>query len=226
MLDEIDYEAVAQDLKGFGYALVRTAGGEEALMSAARGLGRCVGAGGFGFVHLDAVGSDEWLGRHTESLTDGPTPLRYFALGCLFPAARGGATHLYDGSEAARLLVGLYPESRQVRIRYRSAHRAESSEHPLIAEHEQHGAVLRFRSACEHNTVTAGPVGLSDVELYKAVEGAVGAALVHVQMWRAGEVLIVDNHRMLHSRAPFAGRRHMLRVRYDDPLHQTVRLAG
>lgn len=44
-------------------------------------------------------------------------------------------------------------------------------------------------------------------------------------MWRAGEVLIVDNRRMLHSCAPFTGLRHMLRVRYDDPLHQTVNLA-
>jgi hypothetical protein len=29
---------------------------------------------------------------------------------------------------------------------------------------------------------------------------------------------------MLHSRAPFSGMRHMLRVRYDDPLHQAVTL--
>jgi hypothetical protein len=27
---------------------------------------------------------------------------------------------------------------------------------------------------------------------------------------------------MLHSRAPFAGLRHMPRFRYDDPLHPTV----
>jgi len=31
---------------------------------------------------------------------------------------------------------------------------------------------------------------------------------------------------MLHSRAPFAGLRHLLRFRYDDPLYQTVILGG
>jgi alpha-ketoglutarate-dependent taurine dioxygenase len=217
---------VARDLKSFGYALVATDGGGQGLMSAAHGLGRCVGARSFGFAHLRAIGSNDYLGRHTESLTDGPVPLRYFALGCLVPAARGGATHLYDGADAARLLQGMYPEACEVRVRYRSAHRPESADHPLIVEHEELGPVLRYRSACEHNTVMARPMGLSDAELYAIVEGAVGAALVHVHTWRAGEVLLVDNHRMLHSRAPFTGLRHMLRVRYDDPVHQTVTLAG
>jgi alpha-ketoglutarate-dependent taurine dioxygenase len=48
--------------------------------------------------------------------------------------------------------------------------------------------------------------------------------VAHIHEWRAGDLLIVDNHRMLHSRAPFVGLRHVLRVRYDDPLHQTVSL--
>jgi len=38
-------------------------------------------------------------------------------------------------------------------------------------------------------------------------------------------LLLVNNHTMLHSRAPFAGLRHMLRFRYDDPLHPAVILA-
>ena len=137
MLSEIEFDAVAQELRNFGYAVVRTAGDEGMLMSAARALGLLVGARSFGYLHLRAVDSRVWLGRHTESLTDGPTPLQYFALGCLVPAAEGGETHLYDGSRAARLLAGLLPGAGEVRIRYRSGYRPEVSDHPLVVEHEQ-----------------------------------------------------------------------------------------
>ena len=226
VLSGIEFDAVAEELQSSGYAIVRTAGDEPTLMSAARALGRLVGAHSFGYVHLRAVESAAWLGRHTESLTDGPTPLRHFALGCFVPAAEGGATHLYDGSRAAPLLVGLLPGAGEVRIRYRSAYRPEVSDHPLIAEHEQHGQVLRFRSVSELNTVITKPPGLNEADLYAAVEKAVSASLAYVHAWGVGDLLVVDNHRMLHSRAPFAGLRHMLRVRYDDPLHRTVTLDG
>jgi Taurine catabolism dioxygenase TauD, TfdA family len=226
MLSEIEFDAVEEGLQSFGYAVVRTAGDERVLMSAAHALGHLVGARSFGYVYLRAVESGFWLGRHTESLTDGPTPLRYFASGCLVPAMEGGATHLYDGSRAARLLAGLMPGADEVRIRYRSAYRPEVSDHPLAVEHEQYGRVLRFRSASEHNTVIAKPVGLSEADLYAAVEELVSVSLALVHTWSIGDLLVVDNHRMLHSRAPFAGLRHMVRVRYDDPLHQTVTPAG
>lgn len=224
-LGEIDFDAVSQDLEGLGYAEVSTGGGEDGLMAAVHAVGRQVGAHGFGCMHLRATGSELWLGRHTESLTDGATPLRYFALGCLVPAEQGGATHLYDGSEAAHILRALYPETREVHIRYRSAYRPEISDHPLIVEHKLYGAVLRYRSASEYNSMITRPTGMSEPDLYAVIENALGASLVHVHTWRAGDLLIVDNHRMLHSRAPFAGLRHMLRVRYDDPVHQTATLA-
>jgi alpha-ketoglutarate-dependent taurine dioxygenase len=50
----------------------------------------------------------------------------------------------------------------------------------------------------------------------------VSRSLALTHSWHAGDLLLVDNHAMLHSRAPFAGLRHMLRFRYDDPLHPTV----
>lgn len=226
VLSEIEFDAAAEALHSVGYAIVHTRGDEEALTSAVHSLGRAVGALSFGYVHLRATDSGVWLGRHTESLTDGPTPLRYFALGCFVPAVQGGATHLYDGSQAARLLPELLPGSAEVFIKYRSAYRPEVSDHPLIVGHERYGQVLRFRSASEYNTVITKPVGLSETDLYAAVEEALSASLAYVHRWRAGDLLIVDNHRMLHSRAPFAGLRHMLRVRYDDPLNPTVSLEG
>jgi 8-oxo-dGTP diphosphatase len=45
----------------------------------------------------------------------------------------------------------------------------------------------------------------------------VSRSLALIHSWRAGDLLLVDNHTMLQSRAPFAGMRHMLRFRYDDP---------
>ena len=224
LLSEIEFDAVAEGLQELGYSVVHTSADAGTLMAAVHALGRFVGARSFGYVYLRTADSKVWLGRHTEALTDGPTPLRYFALGCLVPAPEGGATHLYDGSKAAHLLTGLVPAAAEVRIRYRSAYRSEVSDHQLIVQHERHGQVLRFRSASEHNTVLTRPAELSEGALYAAVEDAVSASLAHVHTWHGGDLLIVDNHRMLHSRAPFAGVRHILRVRYDDPLHQTVTL--
>ena len=87
-LSEVEFGAVAEGLQGLGYAVLRTAGDEGMLiLSAAQVLGRMVGARSFGYMYLRATESGSWLGRHTESLTDGPTPLRYFASGCLVPIA-------------------------------------------------------------------------------------------------------------------------------------------
>ena len=75
-----------------------------------------------------------------------------------------------------------------------------------------------MRSAPIAALALPGVPGSAEALLERTVSRSV--ALVH--SWRAGELLFVDNHTMLHSRAPFAGLRHMLRFRYDDPLHPTV----
>jgi alpha-ketoglutarate-dependent taurine dioxygenase len=144
----------------------------------------------------------------------------------LVPAASGGETLLIDGRKAARLLAGSLPGAGEVWIRYRSRYRPEFAEHPLIADDGPHGPVLRFRSATANNDIIAKPVGLSEAMLYAAVEDAVSRSLVLTHTWQAGELLVVDNHTMLHSRAPFTGLRHMLRFRYDDPIHPAVMIAG
>jgi hypothetical protein len=219
------FNKTGEELQALGYSVLRTAPDEGALISAAGALGNVIGARSLGVTHLRATGSDVWLGRHTETLTDASVPIRYFALGCLVPAARGGETLLFDGRKAARLLVASLPGARDVRIRYRSQYRPDVADHSLIVEDGQHGPVLRFRSATENNETITKPVGISDADLYAAVEDAVSSSLTLTHSWRAGELLLVDNHTMLHSRAPFAGPRHMLRFRYDDPLHPSVILA-
>lgn len=82
MLSDTELDIAVDGLRNLGYAVVHTSGESAALMLAARDLGRRIGARTFGYVHLRADGSPGWLGRHTESLTDSSTPLRYFALGC------------------------------------------------------------------------------------------------------------------------------------------------
>jgi hypothetical protein len=221
----IDFSNVGGGLDALGYSVLRTAHGQDASVSTASALGDLIGAQSLGVTHLRATDSDVWLGRHTEALTDAPTPIRYFALGCLVLAAHGGETLLFDGRKAARLLAGSLHGAREVRIRYRSQYHPEVADHSLIIEDERLGPVLRFRSATENNEIIIKPVGISEADLYAAVEGAVSRSLALMHSWRAGELLLVDNRTMLHSRAPFAGLRHMLRFRYDDPLHPAVILA-
>ncbi len=222
---DIDFNKIVRELEVLGYSVLRTTCDEGALISAASALGKVIGARSLGVTHLRAAGSDVWLRRHTETLTDGSVPIRYFALGCLIPATRGGETLLFDGRKAARLLTGSLHGAREIRIRYRSQYRREIADHSLIVEDQQHGPVLRYRSATENNEIIATPAGISEAALYAAVEDAVTSSLALIHSWRAGELLLVDNHTMLHSRAPFAGLRHMLRFRYDDPLHPTVIIA-
>jgi TfdA family taurine catabolism dioxygenase TauD len=213
---------IGTSLEAAGYSVLRTTCGEDALLSAACAFGNWIGARSVGVAHLRAAGSDVWLGRHTETLTDGPVPIRYFALGCLIPAANGGETLLFDGRKAALLLARSLQGAHEVRIRYRSQYRPEAADHSLIVDDKQLGPALRFRSATENNEIIAKPAGISEADLYTAVEDAVSRSLVLAHSWSVGELLLVDNHTMLHSRAPFAGLRHMLRFRYDDPLHPTV----
>lgn len=217
---------VGRGLELSGFLVLRTAPGEDALMSAACAFGNLVCARSVGVTHLRADGSEVWLGRHTETLTDGAAPIRYFALGCVVPATRGGETLLFDGRKAARLLEASLHDARKVRIRYRSQYRPDVADHSLIVDDKRHGPVLRFRSATGNNEVIAKPPDVSEADLYTAVEDAVSRSVALVHSWRAGELLVVDNRAMLHSRAPFAGLRHMLRFRYDDPLHPTVILGG
>jgi hypothetical protein len=85
---DIDVNKIGRGLKVLGYSLLPTVRDEDALITTASALGNLICAQSLGLTHLRATGSHVWLGRHTETLTDAPVPIRYFALGCLVPAAR------------------------------------------------------------------------------------------------------------------------------------------
>ncbi|MEU6247463.1 TauD/TfdA family dioxygenase [Glycomyces sp. NPDC047010] len=221
----IDLGELLLDLDVRGYGLIRAEPDQEAMTMAAARFGAYVGAGWIGVRLLESPGSAAWLPRHTEQLDD-PEPLHYFALGCLETASDGGATCLYDGRIAAHALLKLRPELAQVRITYRTEWRPSTATHPLVVHDPQHGAVLRFRSVLETNAVQGPlPLSISEEGLYAAVEAALSEAIAVVHRWRPGDLLIVDNRAMIHSREPFTGTRRMIRFRYDDPNFKTVIIA-
>ncbi len=136
------------------------------------------------------------------------------------------ATCLYDGRIAARALLESRPELAQVRITYTTEWRSTAATHPLVVRDPRHGAVLRFRSVLETNAVQGPlPPSLSEAGLYAEVEAALSEAVAVVHRWRPGDLLIVDNRAMIHSREPFTGTRRMIRYRYDDPHFKTVIIA-
>ncbi|WP_335991939.1 TauD/TfdA family dioxygenase [Glycomyces sp. MUSA5-2] len=221
----IDLDELLMDLDVRGYGLIRAEPDQEAMTTAAARFGAHVGAGWMGVRLLESSGSVDWLPRHTEQLDD-PESLRYFALGCLETANSGGATCLFDGRIAARALLKSLPELAQVRITYRTEWRPTAATHPLVVHDPQHGAVLRFRSALETNAVQEPlPSSVSEAGLYAEVEAALSEAVAVVHRWRPGDLLIVDNRAMIHSREPFTGTRRMVRYRYDDPNFKTVIIA-
>ncbi|MCD0447195.1 TauD/TfdA family dioxygenase [Glycomyces sp. A-F 0318] len=218
----IDLDELVMDLDVRGYGLIRAEPDQESMTAAAARFGAHVDVGWMGVRLLESPGSAAWLPRHTEQLDD-PEPLRYFALGCLEASASGGATCLYDGRIAARALLESWPELAQVRITYTTEWRPTAATHPLVVHDPQHGAVLRFRSALATNAVHGPlPPSISEASMYAEVEAALSAAVAVVHRWRPGDLLVVDNRAMIHSREPFTGTRRMVRYRYDDPHFKTV----
>jgi alpha-ketoglutarate-dependent taurine dioxygenase len=119
------------------------------------------------------------------------------------------------------------PELTKVRITYATHWRPNTATHPLLPDDPRHGPVLRYRSALDTNMVHGPlPSNMAEADLYDAVEAALDEALVIAHRWRPGDLLIVNNRTMIHSRQPFEGQRRMVRYRYDDPNFKTVIIGG
>lgn len=213
---------LTDDLRVRGYTLMRAEPDPKAMTEAASALGAHLGARWMGARVLEAESDRAWLPRHTEQLDDSE-PLAHFALGCLTPAAEGGATCLYDGRAAARALLAEDPRLTSVRIEYGTKWRPTKAVHPLIVTGAD-GPTLRFRSKLETNRVAQLPADLNEDNMYGKVEAALAEAIVLAHRWRSGDLLVVDNRAMIHARQPFTGTRRMIRFRYDDPHYQTVTL--
>jgi len=223
-----DLRDVCEEVKIRGYVNLRTDADEAAIAELATLVGQARGSNSLGMVTVQGQKAGAWLPMHTESISLGESDLNQcFALGCLEAAAVGGATCLYDGREAARSLAASFPEVLGVRISYRShAYPGEEATHPLIFDDPDYGLVLRYRSRLETNTVVSVPSTMNEDELYQAVDSAVRNALTLSHRWRPGDFLIVNNRFMIHARAPYEGSRALVRCRYDDPHHRTIKIGG
>ncbi|RCV88415.1 2-trimethylaminoethylphosphonate dioxygenase [Billgrantia montanilacus] len=173
----------------------------------------------------DLTMTQRGLEPHTDNPYRDPIP-GYIWLHCLTNAAEGGDSTLADGFMAARLLHERDPEAYEclTRItpgfRYRDGDTHLESEGPLI-ELDSHGEPIRVRYSNRTERVPALPA--EELETYYAARRAfyqliTGEELtLHLKL-DPGQMLIMDNYRLLHGRSAFqlaGGVRH-LRQGYVD----------
>ncbi|MFC0266841.1 2-trimethylaminoethylphosphonate dioxygenase [Kushneria aurantia] len=165
------------------------------------------------------------LEPHTDNPYREPIP-GYIWLHCLRNAAAGGDSTLVDGFRAAELLRERYPEAYRcltrtpVRFRYRDASSWLENEGFLIEENA-HGQVwrVRYNNRTEHLPALEPEV----LERYYAARQRFHALITSTELTlhlrlEPGELLIMDNYRLLHGRTAFileGGERH-LRQGYVD----------
>ncbi|MDR9438464.1 MAG: TauD/TfdA family dioxygenase [Halomonas sp.] len=173
----------------------------------------------------DLTMTQRGLEPHTDNPYRDPIP-GYIWLHCLTNAAEGGDSTLADGFMAARLLREHDPEAYASLTRvtpgflYQDADTHLESEGPLI-ELDSHGEPVRVRYSNRTERVPALPP--EELETYYAARQAfyqliTGEELtLHLKL-DPGQMLIMDNYRLLHGRSAFqlaSGVRH-LRQGYVD----------
>jgi alpha-ketoglutarate-dependent taurine dioxygenase len=150
---------------------------------------------------------------HTECYEFEGDPPRYLALWCLVPSQDGqGRTTLADGYEFVETLSDA--ERRHLARRefefvstpgLKSMELGTVARHPLIEERSDGGPILRFSYHCINHE--EDPVLLSVrerlLEFFERMHVAVD--------YERGDLLVWDNHRVLHSRTKFTDRRRHLR---------------
>ncbi|OHV16276.1 hypothetical protein BK022_13255 [Methylorubrum extorquens] len=126
---------------------------------------------------------------HAE-LSHRPRPCRYLLLGCLNPGSSGAATMLLDWRtlDFTADELGLL-ESAPVLVR---TGRRSFYSTLLSPDH----AFLRYDPGCLEAVDARGRYALD------LVRRRLGAGLSEVHHWRRGDILVIDNWRTLHGRAP------------------------
>jgi gamma-butyrobetaine dioxygenase len=167
----------------------------------------------------DLTMTQRGLEPHTDNPYRDPIP-GYIWLHCLTNAAEGGNSTLADGFMAARLLRQRDPSAYACltrvtpSFRYRDADTYLESEGPLI-ELDSRGEPVRVRYSNRTEDIPALPA--EELEAYYAARRAfyqliTGKELtLHLKL-DPGQMLIIDNYRLLHGRSAFqlaGGVRHM-----------------
>jgi hypothetical protein len=154
---------------------------------------------------LSAIYGTERLPFHTE-LGHRRQPCRYLLLGCIDPGEPASATLLVDWTG-----IGLderdFALLESAPILVRTGRRSFYS--TILPRGRE---FLRFDPGCMEAVDRRG------ADAMRLVEERLAEALVHSQDWRTGDMLLVDNWRILHGREPSSagnGRR-LARVLIDE----------
>ncbi|MFI0474222.1 TauD/TfdA family dioxygenase [Halomonas sp. HMF6819] len=167
----------------------------------------------------DLTMTQRGLEPHTDNPYRDPIP-GYIWLHCLTNAADGGDSTLADGFKAAELLRQRDPDAYACltrvtpRFRYQDADTHLESEGPLI-ELDSAGTPIRVRYSNRTENVPA--LEPDELDAYYAARRAfyqliTGDELTLNLKLDAGQMLIMDNYRLLHGRSAFqlaGGVRHM-----------------
>ncbi len=235
--DASELDAVADDLARLGLAVLAGAPTEPGtVLDIAASLG-FVRETNYGEVFdvrtepepINLAYSARGLGLHTDNPYRDPSPTVQL-LHCLRPARTGGASRVSDGFAAAARLRTDAPEafelltSTPVTFRFRSAEVDLCATRPMI-DLDPDGRVV---------SVAVNPRSLADdldtamvAALARFTELLDAGAIEH--LLAAGEVLLVDNRRVLHARTEFdpSDGRHLQGCYIDiDAVESRARLAG
>lgn len=152
---------------------------------------------------------------HTEKVYTNSPPA-YLLLGCGQNNATGGRTLLLDGERAANTLRTRDPDIQEVVLRYSKDD--VSGSWPLIQRHPRtKKPVLWYRQdhpeRRSHMTAIHLPPSWPLEGIIKLVDEtlqAIGPTYVHA--WTPGDVVVIDNYRMLHAREAYTGERTLKRI--------------
>ncbi len=148
---------------------------------------------------------------HTEKMYARALP-SYVILVCEEPGF-GGRTLLLDGEKAAATLLAQEPRLEKVVLGYSKGDVMITR--PLIAVHPRSGnLVLRYRQEHPERLACSTIVQGNGLDA-KTINSLVGSALTtpdYEHSWTKGDVLVIDNLRMLHARNAYIGERVLHRM--------------
>ncbi|MGW6455494.1 TauD/TfdA family dioxygenase [Streptomyces sp. NPDC055078] len=160
------------------------------------------------------------LAAHTERAQT-PRPPRLMILACEWKAVTGGESLLIDGREALRDLALRCPEAVEKLSKPRSVYFGTGAGHPssVFTPHPGGRVSIRLR---RDGLARWSPL----VQPYlEQLEAALLARQQRLDL-SSGQAYILDNHRWLHARTEFSGRRRFLRAlgepRFEMPVGFTA----
>ena len=167
-------------------------------------------------IPLDREFAERGIPWHVEGLYRPEVP-RFVALKCRTPSRVGGRTGILDGNMLARRLLASEPRFAEIRLIHRKAE--ERGEHPLFIKHPETGLMSVLFRQGDPKDMEIAPSrvklrrGLTNYlrnTLDEALATCSREAVRH--RWHCGDILVLDNLRVLHSREPYSGKRELQRV--------------